>query len=65
MSIMLVRRVWVKVAVVAIALIGSIVAIILAAHYHATYSSPPNAYAVAVDAGSTHTDVRNECIVCA
>lgn len=35
---------------------GSIVGFIVATHFHNKYSSPPKAFAVAVDAGSTHTD---------
>src|SRR4051812_623688 len=54
-------------------LAGSITGVLLADHYHKQYGPPPRAYAVVVDAGSSHTDVSfhpllsffsYRCIVC-
>jgi hypothetical protein len=47
-----------RVVVVSIVfLVLSIVGLIIASYYHGEYSRTPSAFAVVVDAGSSHTDV--------
>ncbi len=41
----------------AVLMLVAIAGVILTVHFHTELSDPPSAFAVVVDAGSTHTDV--------
>jgi hypothetical protein len=52
---------WLTVSVLSVSL--AIVGLVVGVHYRSIYHTPPNAYAVVADAGSSKTDVRRTVVI--